>query len=110
MINFIYPYTVFSVFPSDFQAKPHTHIKRKCAHSKQNSVKLFFFFCMCVRVFLEPSELRKIVGGLKYMRFYLQCFPKTFFFRIWKFLTNYSLVAGMNCAVMCKVLIIFLRF
>jgi hypothetical protein len=33
-----------------------------------------------VRVFLEPSELRKIVGGLKYMRFYLQCFPKTFFF------------------------------
>jgi hypothetical protein len=54
MINIIYTYTVFSVFPSDFQAKTHTRIKRKCTQSikiPQNSLFVCVCVCVCVCVY-----------------------------------------------------------
>jgi hypothetical protein len=106
-----HPFTVFSVFPSDVQAKPHTHIKLKCAQGiriLQNPLFVCVCACVCVRIFLEPSELRKIVGGLKYMRFSLQCFRKTFFVSK-TFNELRSSCSYEPCVFMRKVLII-LRF
>ena len=79
MINFIYPYTVFSVFPSDFQAKPHTHIKRKCAHSKQNSVKLFFFLHVCESI-SRTVRVTENCRRLKIYAFLSAVFSQNFFF------------------------------
>ena len=55
MLNTIYTYTVFCVFPSDFQAKPHMHIKRKCVQNIENSAKLSLFFCFCTCVSISRT-------------------------------------------------------